>query len=125
MVAFSSSTDFAGGPISSQSSSKITGFNGELRFKSSSDADEIRSSRTGSGGTMVGSLTGSGGAGGRVLAAVFGGGGGAALTTGGCFLPHPAATIAARATMNVVLATAVRIITHSITCKPDYLDQSG
>ena len=51
--------------ISLLSYSKNSGFNGELRLMSSSDADAIASSLTGSGGTMVGSATGSGGAGGR------------------------------------------------------------
>src|SRR4051812_25705314 len=70
------------------SSSKYTGISGEFLFKSSSDADEIASSRTGSGGTTVGSLTGSGGAGGRVglVDAVTGGGGGIGRATGGAFL---------------------------------------
>jgi hypothetical protein len=47
---------------------------------------------TGSGGTIVGSATGSGGAGGRVgeVEAVFSGGG-AGLVIGGAFFPHAAA----------------------------------
>jgi hypothetical protein len=47
---------------------------------------------TGSGGTIVGSATGSGGAGGRVGGAVeaFASGGGAGLDTGGAFFPHAA-----------------------------------
>src|SRR4051812_31588527 len=72
------------------SSSKKTGFSGELRFKSSSEADEIASFGTGSGGTTVGSGTGSGGVGGRfgVAVPVVGGGGIAGRTTGGVFFPH-------------------------------------
>src|SRR5579872_4775946 len=66
--------------------SKNAGFRGELRLRSSSDAEVIRSSRTGSGGTMVGSATGSGGAGGLAPGApepAAGGGGGAGRATGG------------------------------------------
>src|SRR3954453_9126992 len=75
--------------------SKNAGLSGEFLFRSSSDADEIRSWRTGSGGTIVGSATGSGGAGGRDAdpdPAVAGGGGGTGLATGG-FLPPQALTI--------------------------------
>src|SRR3954453_21671893 len=70
--------------------SKNAGLSGEVLFRSSSDADEIRSSRTGSGGTMVGSAPGSGGAGGReaVLDEEGGGGGGTGLATGGFFPPQ-------------------------------------
>ena len=50
----------------------------------------MRSSRAGSGGTTVGSATGSGGAGGRCAGAVAEGGGGMGRTTGGVFLPQPA-----------------------------------
>src|SRR3954453_18485725 len=73
--------------------SKNAGLSGEFLFRSSNDADEIRSSRTGSGGTIVGSATGSGGAGGRDAAAdpPGGGGGGRGLATGG-FLPPQAPT---------------------------------
>src|SRR2546427_446134 len=74
------------------SRSKYTGFSGEFLFRSSSEADEIASSRTGSGGTTVGSATGSGGVGrreGAVVAVVVGGGAGRA--TGGAFLWHAAA----------------------------------
>src|SRR5688500_13978909 len=48
---------------------------GELRFRSSSEADEIASSLTGSAGTIVGSATGSGGVGGCVAVVEDGGGG--------------------------------------------------
>jgi hypothetical protein len=66
---------------------------GELRLRSSSDADEMESLGTGSAGTIVGSATGSGGAGGRVgvVDAVVAGGGGAGLVSGGVFFPHAAA----------------------------------
>src|SRR5206468_9677003 len=65
VAALSSSARCASDDRSLLSKSKKTGLSGELRFRSSSDADEIASSRTGSGGTTVGSATGSGGAGGR------------------------------------------------------------
>src|SRR5438552_6013002 len=95
-AAFSSSAFCATGLRSLLSSSKYTGFSGELLFRSSSDADEIASSRTGSGGTTVGSATGSGGAGGRVgAAAVVVAGGGAGRATGGVFLWHAAAVVIA------------------------------
>jgi hypothetical protein len=67
---------------------------GDVRLRSSSEADEMSSFGTGSGGTMTGSATGVGGAGGRagvVSAVVIGGGAGRA--TGGVLLPH--ATVAA------------------------------
>src|SRR6187455_2754105 len=86
--AFSLSARCASDVSSLLSYSKNAGLRGEFLFRSSSDADEIRSSRTGSGGTIVGSATGSGGAGGRDAepdpAGV--GGGGSGLATGG-FLP--------------------------------------
>src|SRR5262245_18668160 len=77
------------------SSSKKTGFSGELRFKSSSDADAIASLGTGSGGTIVGSRTGVGGAGGRfaVVGSVVVGGGGVGRATGGAFLPHASVVV--------------------------------
>src|SRR3954469_21471011 len=80
------------------SNSKNAGFIGELRFRSSRDAEVIRSSRIGSGGTTVGSATGSGGAGGRPDAslATGGGGGGEGRATGG-FLPPHAASISEHA----------------------------
>ena len=124
-TAFSSSTDRAGGPISSLSSSKNTGL-GRVAVQVVERRRRNASSRTGSGGTMVGSFTGSGGAGTRVPeAGVTGGGGGICRATGGCFLPQPAATIATRPRMSTALGTAVRIIMHSIAGKPGYLDQSG
>src|SRR4029453_19103343 len=86
--------------ISLLSYKKNTGLIGELRLRSSSEADAILSSRTGSGGRTVGSGTGSGAAGGGAAAAAAPGpvgGGGAARATGGVFLPH-AATPAARTT---------------------------
>src|SRR6266487_2131354 len=79
--AFSSSVFCATGLNSSLSYSKKTGLSGEFLFRSSSDADVIASSRTGSGGTTVGSFTGSGGDGGRA-AVVEVEGGGAGRRTG-------------------------------------------
>src|SRR5205807_7522937 len=61
-----------------------------LRLRSSSDAEAMRSSRAGSGGTTVGSATGSGGAGGRCPGAAGVGGGGIGRVTGDVFLPQPA-----------------------------------
>src|SRR5579862_6864865 len=86
MAAFALSTAWPSALMSLLSRSKKTGFIGELRFRSSSDADEIGSSWTGSGGTTAGSATGSGGAGGRVAGVVDAGGGGVGRTTGGGFL---------------------------------------
>src|SRR6185295_19349473 len=92
--------------------SKKTGLNGELRLRSSSDADAIASSRTGSGGTIVGSATGSGGAGGRepVVELAPGGGGGSGRATGAGFLPH-AATLITRSSSSA--APLVRVIVVS------------
>src|SRR5437762_1474645 len=91
------------------SSSKNTGLRGELRLRSSSEADAMVSSLTGSGGTMMGSATGSGGAGGRTAggatAAVVVDGGGAGRATGAFLPPQAAAT------------TATRIRTHSAARK--------
>src|SRR5712691_7964672 len=82
------------------SSSKNTGLSGELRLRSSSEADAMVSSLTGSGGTTMGSATGSGGAGGRAAegAAAFAvvGGGGAGRATGAFLPPHAAATSATK-----------------------------
>src|SRR5438067_5652193 len=99
----------AAGLRSLLSSSKNTGWSGEFRFKSSSDADEIASSRTGSGGTMAGSVTGSGGAGGRpgVEGAVVAGGGGVGRATGGVFLPHAAAITLANASHSTIRRTVI------------------
>src|SRR5262245_46223060 len=93
VAAFSSRVFCASALRSLLSYSKNTGFSGELRLRSSSEAEAIASSRTGSGGTTVGSATGSGGAGGRELPLVDvvpGGGGGIGRATGGVFLPHAA-----------------------------------
>src|SRR5437899_1435664 len=92
-VAFSVNAVCAGVSSSALSRAKNTGLSGELRLRSSSDADEMESLGTGSGGTTVGSATGSGGAGGRAAAvdAAAGGGGGAGLVRGGVFFPHAAA----------------------------------
>ena len=81
------------GSISLLSSSKKTGFSGELRLRSSSDADAIASSRTGSGGTdrrlARPARAAPAARGGGVAAALAGGGGGGVgRATGGCFLPH-------------------------------------
>src|SRR3954454_6202568 len=65
-AALASSARWPSGLKSLLSNSKNTGFNGEFRFRSSSDAEEIASFGTGSGGTLVGSTAGFGGAGGRV-----------------------------------------------------------
>src|SRR5262245_59425742 len=88
---------------SALSSSKNTGFNGELRLRSSSDAAEILPVGTGTAGTLRGGATGSGGAGGRLGSppppAAVGGGGGIGRATGGVFLPQAtAATTHATAT---------------------------
>src|SRR5262249_47620152 len=88
--AFSSRTLWLVGPRSLLSSSKNTGFSGELRLRSSSDADEIESSGTGSGGTIVGSRTGSGGVGRGFDAGCVVAGGGIGRATGGGFFLHPA-----------------------------------
>src|SRR5439155_23880121 len=92
VAALSSSARCASDDRSLLSKSKKTGLSGELRFRSSSDADEIASSRTGSGGTTVGSATGSGGAGGREAGVVVlgGAGGGIGRAIGVCFLAHAA-----------------------------------
>src|SRR5580692_2415284 len=90
-AALASRTPGASPAISLLSYSKNTGLSGELRLMSSSVADAMRSSRSGSGGTMVGSATGSGGAGGRAAddgVEGAGAGGGIARATGGFFLPH-------------------------------------
>src|SRR5262245_46124828 len=63
--AFSFSVCWASVDSSSLSYSKKTGLSGEFLFRSSSDAAAMASSRTGSGGTEVGSATGGGGGGGR------------------------------------------------------------
>jgi hypothetical protein len=67
----------------------------------------MESLATGSGGTIVGSATGSGGAGGRDVAveAVVNGGG-AGLATGGAFFPHAAAV----SPHNKKIDTAERIL---------------
>src|SRR5260370_21901593 len=72
------------------SSSKNSGCSGELRLMSSSEAERMASSFTGSGGTIDGSATGSGGAGGRVveLPPVAEGGGGTGRTFGAVVLLH-------------------------------------
>src|SRR5262245_50775840 len=74
------------------SRSKKTGLSGELRFRSSSEADETDSSRTGSGGTIAASRTASGGAVGRapVSFPADGGGGAVGLAIGGFFLQSAA-----------------------------------
>src|SRR5207253_5591987 len=87
---------------------KNTGASGEFLFRSSSEADEMASSRTGSGGTIVGSLTGSGGAGGRPGAAgAADGGGGAGRATGGVFLPHAAVITLANAINSTTRRTLI------------------
>src|SRR3954471_7678343 len=96
------------------SSSKNTGFSGEFLFRSSSDADEIASSRTGSFGTAIGSETGTGGAGGRAgVEGVAGGGGGIGRATGGVFLPHAAAP--AQTTAHTITACRTVIVQSPVT----------
>src|SRR5438093_7123665 len=90
-AAFSSSVFCAAPESWLLSNSNITGFSSELRLRSSSDADAIVSSRTGSDGTMVGSLTGSGGDGGRPVGED--GGGGIGRATGPGFLWQAATLI--------------------------------
>src|SRR5689334_10750046 len=99
VVASASSTACPALSTSALSNSKNTGLRGELRFKSSSDAVAIVSSRVGSGGTTGGSATGSGGAGGRCGAVVGAGGGGVGRATGGVLWWHAARAIA-RTTRN-------------------------
>src|SRR5262249_58219764 len=84
-----------------------TGFNGEVRLRSSSDADETDSSRTtGSGGTMVASRTGSGGAGRGVVSVATGGGGADGLAIGAFFLPH---AVAASTTVSSMAVTQIPV----------------
>src|SRR5262245_50667513 len=87
-AAFSSSVFCPSPDSSSLSYSKKTGFSGEFLLISSSDTDDTSSGRTGSGGTTVGSGTGCGGAGGRVVAFVVAGvvDGGVGRRTGALFL---------------------------------------
>src|SRR5881296_2571252 len=87
-VAFSFSVCCASGDSSSLSNSKNTGLSGEFLFRSSSEAVAIASSRTGSGGTIVGSEIGGGGDGGRGAGVVVPVAVGAGRTTGGGFLWH-------------------------------------
>src|SRR5438128_10811756 len=83
-AASASSTAWPAALTSALSNSKNNGLSGELRFRSSSEADAMASSRAGSGGTTVGSATGCGGAGGRVPGAVdVVGGGGCGRAIGG------------------------------------------
>src|SRR5262249_53590633 len=96
VAAFVSSAVLPSSVISLLSYSKNTGFSGELRFRSSSELDAMASSRSGSGGTSVGSRTGSGGPGTREAeagGAEDGGGGGGILATGGFLAPQAAAVI--------------------------------
>src|SRR5262245_3839280 len=64
-VAFWSSAAWPSVEISALSSSKYTGFSGDVRFSSSSEAVETGSLVTGSGGTMAASFSGSAGVDGR------------------------------------------------------------
>src|SRR3954467_7939747 len=107
-AAFSSSVFWFAALRSLLSSSKYTGFSGEFLFKSSSDADEIASSRTGSGGTATGSRTGSGGDGGRAGAVpgALAGGGGMGRARGGIFLWHAARVISATSASAVAVSRA-------------------
>src|SRR2546426_5280 len=74
--------------------------------------DAIASSRTGSGGTIVGSATGSGGAGGRDggVEIAPGKGGGIGRAMGACFFPHPATLIT---TSNRTVVPHTRVIVGS------------
>src|SRR5262249_49422436 len=103
VAAFSSSARWPSRLKSLLSSSKNTGFSGELRFKSSRDAEEIASVGTGSAGTRIGSSTGCGGAGGLPPGSpVFVvGGGGVGRATGGFFFPH-AAVVSTHATATAI-----------------------
>src|ERR671936_2117841 len=85
IAASASSTPCSARSISALSNSKKAGLSGEFRFRSSSDALAIVSSRIGSGGTTGGSATGSRGAGGRVVVVGGGGGGGVGRAAGGGF----------------------------------------
>src|SRR5262249_38367490 len=71
---------------SSLSYSKKTGLSGEFLFRSSSDADPMLSSRTGSGGTFAGNRSGSGGRGGGGAEEVGMGAVDGGRATGGLFL---------------------------------------
>ena len=72
--------------------------------------NEIASSRTGSGGTIVGSDTGSGGAGGCDGAVPPGTGGGAGRATGGVFLPQPTAAITDTTAIRSAICRAAFIV---------------
>src|SRR5438132_10109171 len=94
-AASASSAAWPAALTSALSSSKNNGLSGELRFRSSSEADAMASSRAGSGGTTVGSATGCGGAGGRVPGAVVVVGGGCGRAMGG-FALWQASSVAVR-----------------------------
>src|SRR5258706_16401520 len=89
-AAFSSSAACPAVVRSLLSYSKNAGLSGDCRLRSSSELDVMLSARTGSGGTMTGSRTGSGGAGGRggAVVSATAGGGGDGRATGGFFLPQ-------------------------------------
>src|SRR5438552_16993642 len=119
-VAFSVNAVCAGVSSSALSRAKNAGLSGELRLRSSSEADEMESLGTGSGGTTVGSATGSGGAGGRVAAAdAVVTGGGAGRATGGVFLPQP--TAVSPTTRRIGAADRIVIV----KTPSSYFDQSG
>src|SRR4029453_16141194 len=101
--------------------SKKTGLSGEFLFKSSSEADAIASSRTGSGGTMGGAGAGGGGRGGAGAVEEGIDAGVAGRATGALFLWHAAEVITASAN----IPTAIRLIVGSYSDCLNYLDQSG
>src|SRR5688500_20116340 len=94
-AAFACSSCCPSGLTSELSRPKNNGRSGESRFKSSSDFDPIVSS-AGIGGTIAGSITGCGGAGGAlglVSAGCISGGGIGRATGGLLLLLHAAMTI--------------------------------
>src|SRR5262245_36057261 len=108
-AALASRTERPSSVISLLSYSKNSGFSGEVRLMSSSYPDSMLSSLTGSGGTIVGSATGSGGDGGRDADPVVPGGG-AGRGTGAFFPPHAMAATANATNVQVAAPrAAVRI----------------
>src|SRR5258706_5473414 len=112
-AAFSSSAACPAVVRSLLSYSKNAGLSGDCRLRSSSELDVMFSARTGSGGTMTGSRTGSGGAGGRggAVVSATAGGGGDGRATGGFFLPQAnAVTVTNTIIHNAAFASARRIV---------------
>src|SRR5262249_61673899 len=98
---------------------KNPGFDGEVWLGASREAEEIASSRPGSGGTMVGSFTGSGGAGGRagVAGAAVEVGGGAGRATGGVFFPH--AMVPTQIAAHTITPSRRFIACSPLACSPN------